>query len=228
MFMKYIAHKGLSAYYPENTLLAFDKALQAGADGIETDLRLSADEKIVLFHDKSLKRITGHSDAPESLTLSALKKLDAGSGESIPTLDELLHLTQGKATLILEIKYNTSTYKRLCELTKEKIKDKLSWVEVSCFHDKVLEYMHILNADIGLHKLIEKASVLTMKDFENVYSYVSYFDVAVALHHIVLAQGLIQKYKIIFWTVDKEDLSKEIDAGLYGVMKNNIGHLQCH
>jgi len=220
--MKRIAHRGLSTEYPENTLLAFKKALEAGADGIETDLRLSLDEEVILFHDANLKHITGYDGRPETLTFSALKKLDAGEGESIPILDELLQLTQGRATLILEIKYNPSTYKRLCEITIKLIEDKLGWVEVSCFEDKVLKYMHELNPHVKLHKLIDKVSTLEDKDFETLYGYVSYFDVDIKLRDIVLAQGLLQRHKVIFWTVDKEDLSKEKEAGLYGIMKNDI------
>ena len=220
--MKRIAHRGLSAEYPENTLLAFQKALEVGADGIETDLRLSLDEEVILFHDADLKRITGYDNRPEALTLAALKKLDAGEGESIPSLDELLQLTQGRTTLILEIKYNPSTYKRLCEITIDLIENKLDWVEVSCFEDKVLNYMHQLNPHVKLHKLIDRASTLEDKDFETLYAYVSYFDVDVKLRDIVLAQGMFQRYKVIFWTVEKEDLSQEIEAGLYGIMKNDI------
>ncbi len=220
--MKRIAHRGLSTEYPENTLLAFKKALEAGADGIETDLRLSLDEEIILFHDANLKHITGYDGRPEALSLATLKKLNAGEGESIPTLDELLQLTQAKVILILEIKYNPSTYKKLCEITIKMIEDKLGWVEVSCFEDKVLEYMHQLNPHVKLHKLIDKASTLEDKDFETLYGYVSYFDVDVKLREIVLARGFLQRHKVIFWTVENEDLSKEKEAGLYGIMKNDI------
>ncbi|WP_295418128.1 glycerophosphodiester phosphodiesterase family protein [Sulfurovum sp.] len=221
--MKIIAHRGLSAKYPENTLLAFRKALEEGADGIETDLRLSSDDEVILFHDDDLEHITGLGGAPEALTLAALKKLDAGEGEKIPSLDELLQLTQGKATLILEIKYNSATYKRLCERVAEKIKDKPEWVEVSCFNDKVLEYMHQLDPRIKLHKIINSASVLEDEILERRYGYVSYFDVDVALRKHVLQKGLMQRHKVIFWVVSREDMRKEEEAGLYGIMVNDIG-----
>ena len=220
--MKIIAHRGLSEHYPENTLLAFKKALEAGADGIETDLRLSLDGEAILFHDANLKHITGLDSTPETLSLAELKKLDAGEGERIPSLDELLQLTKGRAILILEVKYNPSTYKRLCEVIEKQIRDKLDWVEVSCFNDKVLKYMHQLDPHVKLHKLIDNASTLLDKDIETLYAYVSYFDIDVVLRDIVLDQGLIQKHKVIFWTVDKEDLSKEKEAGLYGIMKNDL------
>ena len=219
--MKIIAHRGFSELYPENTLLAFKKALEAGADGIETDLRLSLDGQAVIFHDGDLKKITGVKGTPESLSLAQLKLLDAGEGERIPTLDELLQLTSAQAILILEIKYNPATYQRLCEVIEEKIKDKLEWVEVSCFDDEVLEQMHRLNPLIRLHKLIEHESTMRARDFEKKYAYTSYFDIDVDLRKTVRELGLFQRHKVIFWTVDKEDLSIEKEAGLYGIMKNN-------
>lgn len=219
--MKIIAHRGFSASYPENTLLAFEKALQAGVDGIETDLRLSRDDKAIIFHDANLKRITGLDKSPESLTLYELQQLDAGQGETIPSLDELLKLTNAKATLILEIKYNPKTYTKLCEVIEKSIQDKTSWVEISCFEDTVLKYMHKLNPEIKLHKLIDDDSVLEDEDLEKRYSYTAYFDIDVQLKEKVLALGLLQKYKVIFWTVDKEELSQAKEAGLYAVMKND-------
>jgi glycerophosphoryl diester phosphodiesterase len=220
--MNIIAHRGFSAQYPENTLLAFKKAIEAGADGIETDLRLSLDEKIILFHNRTLKDSKRNNVSPESLSLSELQKLDLGNGEHIPELNELLELVEGKITLILEIKYNAKTYKRLCEILIRQIENKVEWVEVSCFEDKVLEYTYTLNPNVRLHKLIKDRSVLEADGMEEKYEYVEYFDINVKLHKIALEKGLIERRKVIFWTVDKEDLTKEIEAGLYGVMKNDI------
>lgn len=219
--MKIIAHRGFSENYPENTLLAFEKALQAGADGIETDLQLSRDDAVILFHDDKLKRITGANGTVQEHTLAELKRLDAGRGEAIATLDELLRLTNAKATLILEIKYNPSTYKRLCELVSERIAALTEWVEVSCFEDRVLEYMHELTPQIRLHKLIDKVSTLKDKAFENRYAYVNYLDISLKLRKSVIQMGLLQRHKVIFWTVKDEDLTQEAQAGLYGIMKND-------
>lgn len=219
--MKIIAHRGFSSDYPENTLLAFSKALDAGADGIETDLQLSRDEAVILFHDDTLKQITKTEGTPQEYTLAELKHLDAGRGESIPTLDELLRLCDAKATLILEIKYDPVTYKRLCERTAEHIAEMREWVEVSCFEDRVLEYMHELVPQIRLHKLIDKVSTLRDKEFESKYAYVTYFDISVKLRKSVMQMGLLQRHKVIFWTVKDEELGKEMAAGLYGIMRDN-------
>ncbi|HFQ61647.1 MAG TPA: hypothetical protein ENK39_05025 [Epsilonproteobacteria bacterium] len=222
MFMKRIAHRGLSARYPENTLLAFEKALEAKADGIEADLMLSADHVIILFHDDNLKRLTGQDAQPETLSLEALRALRVNKTEQIPTLGELLSLTDAKATLILEVKYHPKTYKKLCEILIEQIKGKETWIEVSCFEDKVLKYIHTLNPHIRLHKLIEDCGVLESKSFDETFSYVSYLDIDVALRKKVLQLNLLARYKVIFWTVEKENLEKEIEAGLYGIMVNDV------
>lgn len=219
--MKIIAHRGFSSDYPENTLLAFTKALEAGADGIETDLQLSRDEAVILFHDDTLKQITEAEGTPQEYTLAELRSLDAGRGEGIPTLEELLRLCNAKVTLILEIKYDPSTYKRLCELTAEHIAGMSEWVEVSCFEDRVLEYMHDLAPQIRLHKLIDKVSTLTDKAFENRYAHVSYFDISVKLRKTVMQMSLLQRHKVIFWTVKDEDLTQETAAGLYGIMRDD-------
>ena len=196
--------------------------MEAGADGIETDLRLTKDGQIVLFHDADLKHFGQSRMRVETLTLSELRSYDMGEGESIVTLDELLALSQGKIMLILEIKYDSETYQKLCEMLIPKIIDKLAWVEVSCFEDKVLECLHIAEASIRLHKLIKEVSVLEDPDLLTKYDFISYFDIAVSLRKKVWELGLIEQYKIIFWTVDKEDLSTEKNAGLYGMMVNMI------
>ncbi len=224
--MKIIAHRGFSEKYPENTLLAFEKAIELGVDGIETDLRLSLDGKAIVFHDKTLKRIAQIDKTPESLTLDQLKTLDAGKGETIPSLDELLELTNAKTTLILEIKYSPDTYKKLCQTIEESIQDKLTWVEVSSFEDKVLEEMYSLNKNIRLHKLIDNESTLTDKDLHIRYDYINCFDIDVKLSRIALEKGVIKQYKVIFWTVDKEDIVQEIEEGLYGIMTNNPQRLK--
>jgi glycerophosphoryl diester phosphodiesterase len=228
MPLKTVAHRGFSENYPENTLLAFQKAIDAGADGIETDLRLSLDAQPVIFHDDDLERITGLRKKPEELTLEELQALDAGSWfdpkyreEKIPSLDDLLQLCGGKATLILEVKPTPATYKRLCEEIEKRIGDKTGWVELSCFDDCVLEYMHQLNPRVKLHKLIDSASTLKKKDLEQRYAYTDYFDIDIALRKRVMEKGLIRRHKVIFWTVDKEDIGEEIEAGLYAIMGNN-------
>jgi glycerophosphoryl diester phosphodiesterase len=85
-----VAHRGASGDWPENTLLAFSRAVEAGADALECDVRISADGVPVIIHDPTLDRTTGGRGPVHRLPLAALRTLDAGRGERIPTLDDLL------------------------------------------------------------------------------------------------------------------------------------------
>lgn len=109
--MLVIAHRGSSGRAPENTLAAFEMALEQGSDMIECDVRLTKDEEVVVFHDRTLDRTTNGKGPVEERTLEDLKRLDAGSwfsskfkGERIPTLSEVLRLLHSRAYLNIELK----------------------------------------------------------------------------------------------------------------------------
>lgn len=114
-----IAHRGASAYYPENTMAAFKGAAELGAEMIELDVLLSSDGVPVVFHDAKLE---GHSNGKGLLaryTLRQLKTLDAGAwfdkgfaGIHIPTLEEVLAFAAGTIALNIEIKTEAVTDQR--------------------------------------------------------------------------------------------------------------------
>ena len=96
-----IAHRGASGNAPENTLAAFKKAVALGATFIETDLQLSRDAHFVAIHDDTVNRTTNGQGAVHDMTLTELRRLDAGSwfgsefaGERIPTLEEILEFSK--------------------------------------------------------------------------------------------------------------------------------------
>ncbi|MBN2355820.1 glycerophosphodiester phosphodiesterase [candidate division KSB1 bacterium] len=106
-----IAHRGASACAPENTMAAFDKAMQAGADWIELDVQLSGDGVAVVLHDASVDRTTNGRGFLTDFTLAELRQLDAGSyfspafsNERIPTLNEVLEQLAPNIRLDIEIK----------------------------------------------------------------------------------------------------------------------------
>lgn len=100
-----IGHRGAPAHAPENTLASFRYALHHGMDGLEMDIWLCKSGEPVVIHDDSLKRTTGNGGYVQDMTLQELQQLDAGNGERIPTLREVLLETMGiNATLFLEIK----------------------------------------------------------------------------------------------------------------------------
>ena len=77
---KNFAQRGYSGKYPENTMLAFKKAVEAGADGIELDVQLSKDNRIVICHDETVDRTTNGKGYIKDITLEELQKLDASAG----------------------------------------------------------------------------------------------------------------------------------------------------
>lgn len=99
-----IAHRGASGYAPENTLAAFKKALEFDIDVIELDVHLTKDNHLVVIHDKTVNRTTDGKGKVADKTLAELQKLDAGNGEKIPTLQEVLDLVNRKALVSIEIK----------------------------------------------------------------------------------------------------------------------------
>ncbi|MDZ7658407.1 glycerophosphodiester phosphodiesterase [Fodinibius sp.] len=106
-----IAHRGASAYYPENTMIAFKKAVKMGAEMIELDIMMSKDGVPIVFHDAKLNKHTNGNSYVKYYTLEDLKKLDAGSwfdaefsDQKIPTLEEVLKFASENIALNIEIK----------------------------------------------------------------------------------------------------------------------------
>lgn len=97
-----IAHRGASGDYPENTAAAIEAAIEQGAPWIEFDLRLSADQELVVIHDPTVDRTSNGFGRVDQLSLAELKTYDFGNGERILTLSELLDLVAGRANLNVE------------------------------------------------------------------------------------------------------------------------------
>ncbi len=124
-----LAHRGDNFHAPENTLPAFEQAIEKGADGVELDARLTADGHVVVIHDATVERTTDGKGRVASYTLEAIRRLDASkrfdekfSGTKIPLLEEAFE-TVGRDKLInIELKnYFTprdGLVLKVCELIK--------------------------------------------------------------------------------------------------------------
>jgi glycerophosphoryl diester phosphodiesterase len=109
-----IAHRGASGITPENTRVAFVKALDLGADMIEFDVQLTRDEVAIVFHDETLDRTTNGSGRVAQTDFSVISGLDAGSwfgasfaDHEVPTLEEVLGLLSDRTGLNIELKPDT-------------------------------------------------------------------------------------------------------------------------
>ena len=110
------AHRGYSAAAPENTLPAFQLAIDQGCEWAELDVQMTRDGVVMVTHDTSLRRCTGRNENIYDLTYHEVRKLDAGrwfgqkyTGAKVPTLEEVLDLCKGKIQLNIEIKPNAAT-----------------------------------------------------------------------------------------------------------------------
>lgn len=98
-----IGHRGACGYAPENTLLSIQKALELNVHGVEIDVRC-INGKLILIHDDTLDRTTNGHGLVKDYSFEELRKLDAGKGEKIPLLEEVLELVDGKVLINIELK----------------------------------------------------------------------------------------------------------------------------
>lgn len=122
MSTKILAHRGASYNAPENTIPAFELAMENGADGVELDVHLSRDGELVVIHDERVDRTTNGKGFVKDFTLDELKSLDASYGKEgfensrIPTLDEVYDLFAYTGHVInVEIKTDIIDYPGICE-----------------------------------------------------------------------------------------------------------------
>ena len=155
---KYFGHRGYSGNYPENTMLAFQKAIEAGAAGIELDVQFSKDGRLVVIHDETLDRTTTGSGWVKEHTLEELKALDASykfSGQygvnPIPTLCEVLdYMSDKDAVTNIEMKTGVFEYEGIEEavlncIRKHNVSDK---VIISSFNHYSVLRMQKLAPDL--------------------------------------------------------------------------------
>jgi glycerophosphoryl diester phosphodiesterase len=99
-----IGHRGARGHAPENTLLALDTGIRLGADWLEFDVQLHESGALLLFHDLTLERTTNGRGLLATQPFEALRQLDAGQGQQIPTLEEALELIEQRAGVNIELK----------------------------------------------------------------------------------------------------------------------------
>lgn len=99
-----IAHRGASAYEPENTLRAFERAIEMGATMLELDVHLTRDGHPIVIHDVDLSRTTNGAGRVTELSLEQIKRFNTDQGEEVPTLSEVIELARGLVQLYVELK----------------------------------------------------------------------------------------------------------------------------
>ncbi|MDD3095475.1 MAG: glycerophosphodiester phosphodiesterase family protein [Candidatus Marinimicrobia bacterium] len=153
-----IAHRCVSGYAPENTLAAFRKALDLKVDAVECDVQLCRSREVLVFHDRRLKRITGQNGILRRKKLAELRKLDAGNGEVIPTLKEVLDLLDARCAVNIELKGRKMALP-VASILRNSIRTgswKLEDFFVSAFRFRELRRFHEIMPEIPIALLFAK------------------------------------------------------------------------
>src|ERR1700736_62812 len=161
-----IAQRGASADAPENTIAAFELALDQGADGIELGVHLSQDEHPIVIHDFTLERTTDGAGPVSAHTVRELKRLDAGGwrdrrfrGQRVQTLQEVLERFRDRTRFWVELKGGAAVYPGLEEriVSTIEIYDVVDRVLVQSFDPGTLATVRRLNPEIRIGALVARA-----------------------------------------------------------------------
>jgi glycerophosphoryl diester phosphodiesterase len=211
-----IGHRGARGYVLENTLLSFQKALELGCDGIELDIHLSKDKKLVVIHDDTVDRTTCDTGKVAEMTLLELQKL------GIPSLNDVLTLVDKRCFINIEIKANY-LFEILNDLIVDAVLNK-EWqykqLFVSCFNHEVLHYMHKLNKNLCIGVLTETNIDEAIQTAQALNAYSVHPD------YVLLDNTSCQKikdagFKVLPWTVNSlEDIEKMKKLQIDGIMSD--------
>jgi glycerophosphoryl diester phosphodiesterase len=211
-----IAHRGASAYEPENTLRSFILAFDMKADMIELDVRMSKDGHLVVVHDSTVDRTTNGRGYVKDMTLAELKKLDAGKGEKIPTLKEVIEVGVKKTKFAIEIK-ERGTGKKTINLIKEY--NLLDDVFILSRNREFLKNVKTLEGGI-------RTCLITVFSCTSINSGRESLADAIAPFHFFISKGLVKEAQrsglfLFTWVVDSEKRAQWMkDLGINGIVTN--------
>ncbi len=210
-----IGHRGIMAYEPENTLRSVKKALTY-ADLVEIDVHMSKDGHVVVIHDSEVDRTTNGTGKVKDMTLKELKKLDAGRGERIPTLQEVIDLIKGKKKLIIEIKSSGAEEKVIQIIENNNLKDDV--IIVSFYHPVVKKIKELSDIKTGVIFSSQPVNAVKLALDANAdimlpnWKYITPEMVEDAHKH-----GLL----IFSWTIDEpNDIKRMVEMGVDGIATN--------
>jgi len=227
-----IGHRGASGYEPENTLIAFQKAIDLKADGIELDVHLSSDGELVVIHDETIDRTANGKGVVNKLSLQELKafRLEsfARTGEAInnsqeiPTLKEVFDLVNRNCFINVELKGNGTT-KPVVELIEHYVLEK-NWnynhFLVSSFDWNMLQEVQLLNPKIRIGVLTEESieDALAFAKKIKAFSIHPYYQL-LSKENVALMQE--NGFEVFPWTVNsKEAIQKIKSFNVNGIISN--------
>lgn len=220
--MHIIAHRGASFLEPENTLRSIRRAIDLHADMVEVDVRVSKDGELVVIHDERVDRTTNGTGYVKDLKLRELKKLDAGLGEEIPTLNEVLKLFKDKigenVKLIVEIKIP-----KIEEEVLKIIHDvALKRVLLTSFYHPTIKNVKNLNPDMETGIIFACQPINAWELALNAGSDVI-FPRSEFVDKAMVENAHKHMISVYPWTIDERDRAKAlIKMGVDGIVTNKL------
>ncbi len=205
-----IAHRGAKGYEPENTLIAFQKAIDLGCDGIELDVHLSLDGEIIVIHDETIDRTTNGKGFVNQMTLLDLKTFKINEKYEIPTLEEVFVLVNHNIFINIELK-SYDTVEKVVELIEKYVKEKnrnYNNFIISSFDWNALQQVRFLNDEVQI-------GVLTSTDLDLAFAFAKFIRAKTInpYFHLLNLENVakVQEkgFEIHTWTVNEiEDIEK--------------------
>jgi glycerophosphoryl diester phosphodiesterase len=215
--MMLMGHRGAAALEPENTLLSINRALEIGVNAVEIDVHVTKDKELAVIHDPTLDRTTNGTGPVSGYTLSEIKKFDAGKGERIPCLQEVIALIRGRGRLIVELK-EEGTEQRVVEL-----------IEKNEFYDSacVISFWHMLVKRVKEMDSRIKTGVLLVGCPVDACLAKSAFADALVMNYAFVNRELVEAahwegVKVFIWNIDRPELLKPYaDMQVDGIGSND-------
>lgn len=227
--MKVYAHRGYSGKYPENTMLAFRKAIEAGADGVEMDVQLSKDGHVVIIHDETLERTTNATGFVQDYTLAELQSFDAGYGKGfgfqpIPSFEEFCQwLSETDCIANVELKTSIIYYPHLEEkvieiIRRYHVEEKIL---ISSFNHMSLVKVKELAPELPLGALVEREGLMYAGFYGKQFGFGYYHPDYCLLNAEAVKECKENGVQINVWTVDDlASFEQLVEWDVEGVITN--------
>lgn len=226
-----LGHRGARHASPENTLAAFELALAEGADGVELDVRLDGDGRVIVLHDVTLERVSGGSErrAAETLSASELSRVDVGGGERVPLLSDVLAWARERNTRVnVEAKSDVRRPHVLIQNVARLLRASRASPErivLSSFHPLFVMGLSLLARDFPIgflvdadRRLLRRAPLFRELGASGVHP-----------HRALVTQAALSRWRargafVNTWTVNAEDEARRLSAlGVDAIISDRPG-----
>ncbi|MBL7169322.1 glycerophosphodiester phosphodiesterase [Candidatus Bathyarchaeota archaeon] len=216
-----VGHRGAAGHEPENTLRSFRRAMELGADMVELDVHICGSGELVVIHDETVDRTTDGTGEVSKMTLDELRALDAGRGERIPTLQEVIDLATDRMGINIELK-GLGTSGPALEHIEGAVDEgwEISGFQVSSFHLEELLAIRELSEDVrtGVLFALDDGGIMDFAERNGAYS--------LNPNHRTVTPDLVARahergLKIFAWTVNEpEDIARMTELGVDGIISD--------